>query len=341
MQILNNLNHRIIRNALTRVNLPTLTKFMSVYLYQEAQIRRQNKEGVVKPTAMHLELTTFCPQRCKDCYLPITDRLEPEIMESETARKAMEAGRRAGMRVYTFIGGEPISAKTLPLVQMIVKDYPWATFYTCTNGSYLARHGESMGGLLRAHNLSIGLSVDGFEATNDYFRWKGSYADVMDAARHLKGMRCFFGATATLRPGNFDELVSQDFLSHLSERGFSYVFYSISSTQLTPKLKAIAKGDFGQKTPVFLYANDGDYGHFSASSRSRIIYVTKRGQLLNDRQERILVGGVDNLHQAETAPQWAKKYRADGMAKKAQEAAEMAEKTAYRLEEAEAAPYLF
>ncbi len=343
MLVFKDLNVGKVANALAHVNPVTLAKFVSTYVYHEWQIDRQNKKGIVAPTQMHIELTTFCPKRCEGCYIPLTDKLDPQVMSKKTAREAVRRGLAAKIRIYHLLGGEPVSENTLPLIQMLVESYPWAAFYVCTNASYLARHGDSAGVLLKAHNLSMNLSVDGFKATSDSIRGRGSYADVMGAASRLRELRCFFGATAAVLPGNFDEILSPDFLMHLKERGFSYLFYSTShSSELIPQMEVLAKGGFYRKSPLPLYVNAlGNLGNFSPNSWARLAYVAKNGQVLNDRQERVVVGDLEVVHQLGSMPQWAKKYRAQGMAGKAQAAYEMTEKTAYRLEEAEAAPYLF
>ena len=307
--ILSSVNFRMAKRTLKNVKLRTIGSFARVYALQHIDIAKQRRDGRLKPTSMHVETTTYCTRPCNGCYIPLEERNDRRVMELDTARSAVRMGKKAGIRVYNFIGGEPMTEATLPLVDTIVRENPDVSFYCCTNASMLSKKNEMLEPLVSRHNMSFGLSIDGFEETNDSLRGKGSFRMVGEAAEFLFSRGCFFGAVPTIRPENRAEATSDGFLEFLVKSGFSYVFYSLSQPSLGIEFQRLAAK--AKSMPIFLYCNElGASGELSASWRTRIVYVAKDGSFLNDRRERIKIP-VDSAGFASVSEhgEWQKKFR--------------------------------
>lgn len=114
-----------------------------------------------------LTLTGRCNFACRYCYAAEQDQVD---MTEETAMAALELAAAGGARfLLQFSGGEPLLQ--FPLIRTLVHEVERrklsAQMQIQTNGSLLTR---DIARWLYAHNIGIGLSMDGKPSVNDKYR---------------------------------------------------------------------------------------------------------------------------------------------------------------------------
>ncbi len=288
-------NPSLVSRTFSQVRMGAIGTLVFNYMFQEYSIAKQNRSGVVKPTVMHLELTTYCNWGCPRCYIEKEERKSKETIDSQTAHQAVQKGISWGIRIYNLIGGEPVSEDTLQIIGDMLTENPRLNFHCCTNGDLLSSSNEKLDELVLKNNFNIGLSIDGFEDTNDTIRTRYSFDKVMSAAEYLSSKRCFFGAVATIWPENSEEVTSEQFIDFLIDNGFVYVFYSIPlGIDQSVLADALNRLKLLKPKPIFFYVEK--FGHvddFARLKSNRSVYVKNDGIVLNDRKERIPIGSID------------------------------------------------
>jgi sulfatase maturation enzyme AslB (radical SAM superfamily) len=302
-------NPRIVRRAFKDVKLLTLGAFTYIYVAQQWSIYCQNERGVINPTSMHLELTTYCPKRCADCYISVEDRREKSVIDLDTAHKAVAKAKSLGIRIVNFIGGEAMNNETLPIMSALAEKHWDTSFYSCTNGELIASKPEYLDGLVRRHNFSTGLSIDGFQQTNDALRTKGSFKNVVNAAAYLHSRRCFFGLVSTIHAANREEVLSTDFVNFAADTGASFLVYGVADS--VDNIAEVSAALMRQNdSPIFIYTNLFGYIDGSASNQKhRIFYVNKEGVVLNDRRAREFVATLENAQHITGNAAWLRRYQ--------------------------------
>ncbi|MFA6098935.1 MAG: radical SAM protein [Patescibacteria group bacterium] len=280
----------------------------SLYIFLKNHIIRRTKNILrikeeTQPDILGIEITTYCPWRCKDCYVPVELRKDRTVIEEDLLSLTLTQTRKYGIRLYGYMGGEPMREDTIPLILKVASQNRDLTFIICTNGYDIARHGASQ--FINAPNVGVLLSFDGFEETNDGIRGRGSYKNVMQAASQLNQLKRIFGASITVRRENIDEVLSTDFISHLSNQGFKYVALvkycatdeahkdcEVTDNEIISRLAQLR-----MKTmtwPIFLQTNlVGDFFSFNRRSAHHTIYLGIRGDIYVKRENMLLpIGNV-------------------------------------------------
>ena len=97
----------------------------------------------IKPDIFGIELSTFCPWDCSDCYVPKEMRRDKTIIKEDLLLSALRQVRQVGIRLCGFMGGEPIRKETVPLIYKAASQNSDLTFIICTNGDYIFRNDVS------------------------------------------------------------------------------------------------------------------------------------------------------------------------------------------------------
>lgn len=244
-------------------------------------------------------------------------------MKEDLLSLALAQTKKYGIRLYGYMGGEPMREDIIPLILKIASQNRDLTFIICTNGYYIAQHGIPY--FINAPNIGVLLSLDGFEETNDIIRGEGSYHNIMEAANQLKRFKRIFGASITIRRENVNEVLSTDFISHLSNRGFKYIAllkYCASDEahqngEVKDKEIISRLAQLRMKTmtwPIFLQTNLlGDFFSFSRRSAHHTIYVGIQGDIYVKRENMLLsIGNMKHKSLKEIIAKnvavYAKKY---------------------------------
>ena len=159
------------------------------------------------------QATPFCNLNCGYCYLP--NRKDPRIIDVETVRVTVEKLNREGLLSANFSivwhSGEP----------MVVSRDSYSKFFhvikEALGPSYAVRHHFQTNGTLindawcdfiRAHNLSIGVSIDGPEYIHDLQRrtWggRGTFRQVLKGIERLRANGAEFHTISVVSHASLD-----------------------------------------------------------------------------------------------------------------------------------------
>jgi hypothetical protein len=304
------LKPRLIARILKHVDITLAGRFLKHYLTSEWELFRQARQGVLSPTMLELELTTYCERNCMDCYIPREERKDDTVIKEEVAQNAIDRARYEGIHMITMLGGESLQTRTVNLIDSLLAENPDMVFYTCTNADMLAQEGSNLDFLINRNNFGVALSIDGLQQTNDRIRGRNSYRNVMDAADYLRSRRRFFGAVTTMRPENIFECTSHDYVQKIVDSGFIFLLYGVSEPvrTTTPDIALKRIHRLGAY-PLFIYDSMvGHVGEQSPAYKVRDIYVDKTGLVMINRKIRSPIGNVTDLANVSGNPAWARRY---------------------------------
>ena len=209
-------------NSMKNISLYSSAIFGANYTYRGINRKLSQYRGNANPDVLGIEVTSYCPRRCRGCYVPEQIKNDIGVIDESLLLSAISQAKKLRIRNFGFLGGEPMNEYTIPITLTAASQNPFLSFVYCTNGDYIARNDVSY--FIRHHNVGFLLSIDGFRETNDAIRGKNSYSNVMNASKQLRDLRRIISASVTVRNENIDEVFSDDFINHLLAKVLSMLF---------------------------------------------------------------------------------------------------------------------
>ncbi len=223
---------------------PKESAFMARYaLASRASSKRRAEleaQGEHIPPFLIASITSSCNLHCAGCYAR-----ENHICSDEKAYAQLSAeewdtifreAKDLGIGFILLAGGEPMIRKDILLK---AAEIPEILFPVFTNGTLMS---DSYLQLFdKARNLVPIFSIEGNERKTDERRGAGIYQSLIRAMDRIKENHLIFGASVTVTTSNLNEVVSDDFISVLQERGCKVVIYvefvpvTDDSTELAPQ----------------------------------------------------------------------------------------------------------
>ncbi len=147
-----------------------------------------------------LMIALDCNMKCSYCYGDGgTYKREKTLMSEKTAFRALDVISPGNIKAVTFFGGEPLL--NFPLIKEVVKRVKRANPAMCTiitNGTLM---NKEMAAWIKAHNVSVAVSIDGPEEVHDagrvYPDGKGTHKKVMETVDILERTGIRFAVEAT------------------------------------------------------------------------------------------------------------------------------------------------
>ena len=147
-------------------------------------------------------------------------------------------------------------------------------FYAFTNGTLVDE--AFCCEMQRLGNISLAVSVEGFEEQNDARRGQGCFQKAMDAMDLLKKHGLIFGTSICYTALNYETVTSDAFLDLLIEKGVRYTWYfhympvgnnASADLLLTPeqreymyhRVREIRSADGGKPIFAIDFQNDGEF----------------------------------------------------------------------------------
>jgi len=280
----------------------------SNYASHEYQIYMQNLQGMLEPTTAYIELTTYCPRNCIDCYIPKSARKKKQFMSVDILDKAMTKTRALGINIYAILGGETLLPETVPLLRHLVENYPESTFFVCTNGDYLTSRPLALEKIISHDSINMVLSIDGLSpVTHDAIRGKGSFTNIIKSANILHEQRRLYGVISTIRPENDFEVTSSSFVDWMISNGAAYMSYTFTDRMSVQAVnESLDRINALKNKPIFVYTSL--YGHVGNNNRSRNyrpLAIDMRGNVFDARRRRDVIGNVNgDLSRLSSDPKW-------------------------------------
>ena len=188
---------------------------------KRASFSKEN--GFFPPTVLLASITQHCNYNCSGCWAHDYEVKEDLSFEQWT-RIFDEARNEMGIHMLPIVGGEPFIRKDF---LELCEQYPDCIFLVFTNGSLLTE--ETVKKIKKLGNIAPMFSLGGWEESTDKVRGKGAFKTVMEKMDLLKREGIFFGASLTATKHNAEEVVSDEFMQMLCEKGslWTWVFHYV------------------------------------------------------------------------------------------------------------------
>jgi MoaA/NifB/PqqE/SkfB family radical SAM enzyme len=232
---------------------------------RQKQISDENDCNV--PWAILMDPTSACNLHCTGCWA--ADYGNKLSMSYEELDDIIEQGKKLGIFMYIYSGGEPLVRKAD--IIRLCEAHPDCEFLAFTNGTLIDE--QFADDMLRVGNFIPAISIEGNEEATDMRRGKGTYAKVMRAMDILREKHLIFGASCCYTSQNYKSIGSDEFYDLLVDKGamFIWLFTYIPVGNDAP-VDLIATAEqrkymydkvrqFRTEKPIFAmdFWNDGEY----------------------------------------------------------------------------------
>ena len=219
---------------------------------------------------MLLDPTSACNMHCKGCWsAEYGHKLNLTYEEMDSV---VNQGVELGTHLYMFTGGEPLIRKDDIL--RLCREHKNCTFLAYTNATLIDQ--KFCDDMKDVGNLSLALSIEGTEESNDFRRGEGAYGRTMKAMELLQKNGCLYGISVCYTSKNIDAVTSDEFIELMIKKGVKFGLYfnympvgMHSDEELIPTpeqrthmyywLKKMRNGKTGKPMFVMDFQDDAEY----------------------------------------------------------------------------------
>ena len=201
-------------------------------------------------------------------------------------------GKELGIYFYMYTGGEPMVRKK-DLIRLCEKHQDCA-FHAFTNGTLI--DDEMCKEMVRVGNMTLSISLEGFEEENDGRRGEGIYKKVLDTMDLLKQYGLLFGTSICYTSKNIDVVTSDKFLDMIIEKGCRFTWYfhympvgNEASVELMPtkeqreymyhRVREIRAKEGGKQIFAMDFQNDGEFVGGCIAGGKRYCHINPNGDV--------------------------------------------------------------
>ena len=171
------------------------------------------------PWLILMDPTSACNLHCTGCWAAeYGNRLNLSFEEMDSV---ITQGKELGIYLYMMTGGEPLVRKA-DIIKLCEKHNDCA-FHCYTNGTLVDQ--QLCDDMKRVGNLSLSISLEGFEEVNDFRRGSGVYEKVIHAMDLLHKNGLVFGNSVCYTKLNMEAVTSDEFFDLLIEHGSRFAWY--------------------------------------------------------------------------------------------------------------------
>ncbi len=239
------------------------------------------------PWVILMDPTTACNLSCVGCWAAEYGKnfnLSYEMLDS-----IIRQGKELGIHFYIFSGGEPLVRKKDIL--RLCRAHQDCYFFAFTNGTLV--DDEFCDELLKVRNFTLAFSIEGSREETDFRRGQGTYQKVIEAMDRMKAHKLFFGYSACYHRYNTENVVSDEFVDNMIERGCRYAWYftyipigksARTDLLVTPEQRAFMYKrihEIRATKPLFAmdFWNDGQYAYGCIAGGKRYLHITAAGDV--------------------------------------------------------------
>ena len=213
MNIINDLDGSVIKNMLLSFGLGA-----GVNGTKAVRANREKYKCNI-PFLMLFDPTSACNLKCKGCWS--AEYGHKSNLTLDEMRSIVNQGTELGTHLYMLTGGEPLIKKKEILT--LCRENPDCVFLAYTNATLIDR--EFCEEMKSVGNLSLALSIEGTQESNDYRRGDGAYETTITAMDMLKEFGLFFGISVCYTSKNIDSVTSDKFMNLMIEKGAKFALY--------------------------------------------------------------------------------------------------------------------
>ncbi len=171
------------------------------------------------PWLILMDPTSACNLRCKGCWA--AEYGHKLNLTFEELDSIVTQGKELGTYFYMMTGGEPLVRKD-DIIKLCEKHSECAV-HRYTNGTLVDQ--KFCDEMKRVGNLSLSISLEGFEEANDFRRGEGVYQKVIAAMDLLHENGLIFGNSVCYTSKNIEVVTSDEFYDLLIEHGSRFAWY--------------------------------------------------------------------------------------------------------------------
>lgn len=222
------------------------------------------------PWLMLIDPTSACNMNCKGCWA--AEYGHKLNLTYDEINNVINQGVELGTHLYMFTGGEPLIRKNDIL--RLCREHKNCTFLAYTNATLIDQ--KFCDDMKDVGNLTLALSIEGSEESNDFRRGKGAYERTIKAMELLKKNKCIYGLSICYTSQNVDKVTSDEFIDLMIEKGAKFALYfnympvgtgAVEELIPTPEqrthmyfwLKKMRNGKTGKPLFVMDFQDDGEY----------------------------------------------------------------------------------
>ena len=237
----------IVRDAVrASLSNPRASAFMASFAVSDkksASLRlKSEKNGVHIPPFLIASIASACNLHCAGCYARGSGSCgdtesHSSLSDSQWSRIFREA-QDIGVSFILLAGGEPLMRRD---VLERAAEFKKILFPVFTNGTML--EGKYIELFDKNRNLLPVLSIEGGEERTDHRRGKGVYASLCSVMDSLRNHGIFYGASITVTTENIGEIMSDQFIGGLYEKGCQVVIF-VEYVPIAPGSAGLAPAEY-------------------------------------------------------------------------------------------------
>lgn len=287
---------KLAKNIITDTDPGMIKKMIYAFGY-EAGIKgtrqvRENREKLQCniPWIILMDPTSACNLNCKGCWA--AEYGHKLNLSLDDMRSIVSQGKELGTHIYMYTGGEPLIRKKDIIT--ICEENPDCVFLSYTNATLVDQ--KFCDDLRRVGNLSLALSIEGTEESNDWRRGDGAYRKTIEAMDLLRQNKIIFGVSVCYTRSNVDYVTSDEFLDMLVEKGVKFGFYfnympvgHEADKNLIPSpaqrkymyhwLRRVRNGKSGKPMFIFDFQDDGEFVGGCIAAGRNYFHINSRGDM--------------------------------------------------------------
>jgi MoaA/NifB/PqqE/SkfB family radical SAM enzyme len=182
------------------------------------RFKRRIKGGEYFPPFLYLSIINSCNLRCQGCWVDVEEK---DSIDLDTLNRTITDAKQHGNAFFGILGGEPFMH---PELLDLLAAHPDCYFQVFTNGQFIT---EKVAARLRElGNATPLISIEGREIVSDERRGKKEvFNRTMRGLEHSLHARLLTGVATSVCQSNIDELLTEEWLQELIDRGVHYVWY--------------------------------------------------------------------------------------------------------------------
>ena len=218
-----------------------MLKFANASKAASKRRAKLKEEGTHMPAFLIASITSSCNLHCAGCYSRCNNATNDEApvsqLKDEEWSAIFDEADDLGVSFILLAGGEPLLRKGVIEAASKKQNILFPIF---TNGTYMTEKYFDL--FDNSRNLVPIMSIEGEKEETDRRRGEGIYDRLMSNMNELKRRGIVFGSSITVTTKNYKEVVSEDFISNLSDKGCKAVIY-VEFVPVTDDSKELAPGD--------------------------------------------------------------------------------------------------
>ncbi len=242
------------------------------------------------PFTILFDPTSACNLSCKGCWA--AEYGHSIQLSLDEMRSIVKQGRELGTHFYMLTGGEPLIRKDDIIT--LASENPECVFLIYTNATLIDK--KLCDDIKKCGNITLALSIEGDEQSNDERRGDGSYKTTIEAMELLKKEKLLFGISVCYTRKNVERVTSEEFLDKMVDLGVKYAFYfnfmpvgKNADKDLIPTpsqrkymyfwMKKMRNGHTGKPLFIMDFQDDGEYVGGCIAGGRNYFHINSNGDI--------------------------------------------------------------